>query len=196
MHSFTSPKELKQWDRFGPTGLSQWKDSVEKYYVASKAGIIHSPTSILTLQPLHNWIKSKTDTTPMNYWRCCHQKMQTLESLLLMNVSLKLKFCLYSLKYLIKDPTSVLCFPRLTSATIPEGTISKIIASLVTRYDTTRTIIKRHFRAQELEIWGKFRRLEGGDTMRAAAVCRAEAEDRRDASYVRVCGLLIIKVSH
>lgn len=86
----------------------------------------------------------------------------------------------------MEDPTSVLCFPRQTSATVPEGTISKIIASLVTRYDTTRTIIKRHFQVREMDIWGKFRRLEGGDTMRAAAVCRAEAEDRRDASYVRV----------
>jgi hypothetical protein len=79
----------------------------------------------------------------------------------------------------LKDPTLVLCFPRQTSPTLPEGVISKIIASLVTRYDTTRTIIKQHFRAQDIEVWGKLRRLGGGDTMRAAAVCRADAEDRR-----------------
>jgi len=81
----------------------------------------------------------------------------------------------------------VLCFPREKNPTIPEGLLSKIIATLATRYNSTRAIIKRHFSAKEVEFWGKIRRLEGGDTMRAAAVCHANAEDRRDASYVRVC---------
>ena len=48
------------------------------------------------------------------------------------------------------------------------------------------TIVKCHFSAQEVEFWGKFHRLGGGDTMRAAAICHASAEDRRDVSYVRV----------
>ena len=58
--------------------------------------------------------------------------------------------------------------------------------TLVTRYNTTRTIIKRHLNVNEIEIWGKIRRLEGGDTMRAVQVSRPNTEDNRDASYVRV----------
>ena len=93
---------------------------------------------------------------------------------------------LYGLIILI-DPTLVLCFPRQTNPTIPEGLLSKIIATLVTRYNTTRTIIKRCLSVNDIEIWGKFRRLEGGDTMRAVEVSRSNTEDKRDASYVRVC---------
>ena len=95
----------------------------------------------------------------------------------------------------LKDPSYVLCFPRQTSPNIPEGVLSKIIAALVTRYNTSRTIIKRHFTVQEMEVWGKIRQLGGGDTMRAVKVCRTEAEDRRDASYVRVRAILMFPVS-
>jgi hypothetical protein len=69
--------------------------------------------------------------------------------------------------------------------------VAKIINTLVTRYKSTRAIIKHHFSVQDVEVWGKFRRLEGGDTMRAVAVCRSNTEDRRDASYVRVCAILL-----
>ena len=84
------------------------------------------------------------------------------------------------------DPMLVLGYPRQIHTTISQGLLSKIIVTLVTRYNTTRTIIKRHLSVQDIEIWGKIRRLDGGDTMRAAAVGRANAEDKRDASYVRV----------
>jgi hypothetical protein len=87
---------------------------------------------------------------------------------------------------------SVLCFPCQRSPTIAEGLLAKIINALVTRYNTTRSIVKHHFSVQDVEVWGKFRRLGGGDTMRAVAVCRSNAEDRRDASYVRVCIILLI----
>ena len=86
----------------------------------------------------------------------------------------------------LTDPMSVLCFPRQKNPAIPDGLCLKIITTLATRYNTTRAIVKRHFLVQEVEFWGKFRRLGGGDTMRAAAVCQSNAEDRRDASYVRV----------
>ena len=91
-----------------------------------------------------------------------------------------------SVLIILIDPTSVLCFPRQKNPTIPEGLLSKIIVTLVTRYNTTRTIIKRHLNVNEIEIWGKIRRLEGGDTMRAVQVSRPNTEDNRDASYVRV----------
>jgi hypothetical protein len=86
---------------------------------------------------------------------------------------------------------SVLCFPRQKNPTIPDGLLTKIVATLVTRYNTTRAIVKHHFSVQDVEIWGKFRRLGAGDTMRAVAVCRSDAEDRREASYVRVCASVI-----
>jgi hypothetical protein len=63
MHYFTLPKELKQWDLSGLTGHSPWSYSVANFYVASKAANIHLPTLILTLQQLHNWIKSDTNKT-------------------------------------------------------------------------------------------------------------------------------------
>jgi hypothetical protein len=93
--------------------------------------------------------------------------------------------------FFLTDPTSVLCYPRLKNPAIPNGLRSKIIATLCTRYNTRRTIISRHFAVQEVEFWGKFRRLGGGDTMRAAAVCQSNAEDRREATYVRVCTTLL-----
>ena len=85
------------------------------------------------------------------------------------------------------DPTSVLCFPRQINPTILEGLLTKIIATLVTRYNTMHTIIKHHLSVNDIEIWGKFRRLEGGDTMRAVEFSGTNTEDKRDASYVRVC---------
>jgi hypothetical protein len=60
------------------------------------------------------------------------------------------------------------------------------MAALVTRFNTTRTIMGRHFSIQEVEFWGRIRLLGGGDTIRAAAICQSDAEDRRDASYVWV----------
>ena len=80
----------------------------------------------------------------------------------------------------------MLCFPREKNPTIPEGLLSKIIATLITRYNSTHAVVKRHLSVQEIEFWGKIRRLGGGDTMRAAAVCHANVEDRCDTSYVRV----------
>ncbi|KAF8955921.1 hypothetical protein BDZ97DRAFT_1854368 [Flammula alnicola] len=82
-------------------------------------------------------------------------------------------------------PTSVLCFPRQKHPDIPDSLYSIIVATLATRYNTTRAIVKDHFSAQQVEFWGKFRRLGGGDTMRAAAIVQSNAEDRRDASHVR-----------
>jgi hypothetical protein len=90
------------------------------------------------------------------------------------------------MKWITIDPSTVLCFPRQKNPIISDGLLSKIIAALVTRYNTTRTIIKRQVSAHNIEVWGKFRRLGGGDTMRAAEVCRSNTEDRREASYVRV----------
>ena len=86
----------------------------------------------------------------------------------------------------------MLCFLHEKNPTIPEGLLSKIIATLATYYNSTHAIIKCHFSAKEVEFWGKIRQLEGGDTMRAAAICHANAEDRRDTSYVQVCTIPLL----
>jgi hypothetical protein len=84
------------------------------------------------------------------------------------------------------DPTSVLCFPREKNPTISPGLRAKILAALATRYDKPLAAVRRHFSDQNVEFWGKIRRLGEGDTMRAAAMMKSSTEDGRDASYVKV----------
>ena len=83
-----------------------------------------------------------------------------------------------------QDPTCILLPPRSREA-ISQGLLNQIVAALATRYDTTMATIRRHFRADQVEEWGKVRRLNEGDTMNASSMFRP-AEDRRDATYVRV----------
>ena len=94
----------------------------------------------------------------------------------------------------LPDPVSVLCFPCITNPAIPTGLRSKIRATLATRFNTSPTIIGRHFSEEEVELWGRLRLLGGGDTIRATSVGLSNAEDRWDVSYVRVCPpLLLVK---
>jgi hypothetical protein len=57
---------------------------------------------------------------------------------------------------------------------------------LATRYDTTVAVIRKHVAVDQIEEWGKVHRIDGGDTMNASALV-SSAEDRRDATFVRVC---------
>ena len=107
-------------------------------------------------------------------------------NLYMRNVSISQTVGQFGLTYHLTDPGLVLCFPRQKNPEIPTGLRSKILAALVTRFNTTRTIIGRLFSDEEVEFWGRVRLLGGGDTIRAAAVCQSNAEDRRDSSYVRV----------
>jgi hypothetical protein len=57
---------------------------------------------------------------------------------------------------------------------------------LATRYDTTVAVIQKHVAVDQIEEWGKVRRIDGGDTMNALALV-SSVEDRRDATFVWVC---------
>ncbi|KIJ70560.1 hypothetical protein HYDPIDRAFT_184816 [Hydnomerulius pinastri MD-312] len=80
-------------------------------------------------------------------------------------------------------PSCVLIPPR-SSALLEASLVRKVINSLATRYDTTASQIRDICSPQSIEEWGKVRRLQGGDTMHAAALVK-RSEDSRDATYVR-----------
>ena len=148
---------LKPWDLSGLTGHSQWSASVGNFYVASKAAVTHSPTLTPILPQSPNWTKSRTVIMPTRISHFSHQKKIVLGSLDLKNVIFfkhARTGCLGLI--ILKDPTSVLCFPRQINPTILEGLLTKIIATLVTRYNTTHTIIKRHLSVNDIEIWEIF----------------------------------------
>jgi hypothetical protein len=87
------------------------------------------------------------------------------------------------------DPTCVLLPPRcaLPPST---GVLNQIIAALATRYDTTVAVIRKNVAVDQIEEWGKVRRIDGGDTMNASALA-SSTEDRRDATFVRVSVLYV-----
>ncbi|KAJ2924111.1 hypothetical protein H1R20_g12985, partial [Candolleomyces eurysporus] len=84
-----------------------------------------------------------------------------------------------------------LVYPRRKEPQISPGAMSKILAALATRYSPPFgnplqvSTVRKHVINAPIEIWGKLRRLEGGDLMHASQVVSARADDRRDASYVR-----------
>jgi hypothetical protein len=82
------------------------------------------------------------------------------------------------------DPTCVLLPPRRASPP-STGVLNQIIAALATRYDKTVTVIRKNVPVDQIEEWGKVRRMDGGDTMNASALV-SSTEDRRDATFVRV----------
>ncbi|KAF7372350.1 hypothetical protein MVEN_00095200 [Mycena venus] len=61
----------------------------------------------------------------------------------------------------------------------------KIITCLATRYNQEVAIIKKYFNPNDVELWAKVQRLEGGDQMLASSMMNADTDDRRDATYVR-----------
>ena len=88
------------------------------------------------------------------------------------------------------DPSCILLPPRkIGSIEVP--LVNKILAALATRFDTTIPNIRQHTQVNSIEQWGKVRRLEGGDTMVAASVTKAQS-DTRDATFVRVGASCVI----
>lgn len=59
------------------------------------------------------------------------------------------------------------------------------MAALATWYDTTVAVIRKNVAVDQIEEWGKVRRIDGGDTMNASALV-SSTEDRRDATFVQV----------
>lgn len=55
----------------------------------------------------------------------------------------------------------------------------------MTRFQQPLNIVRRYFKMECVVQWGRVRRLEGGDDMYSLALW-TYAEDRRDATFVRV----------
>ncbi len=81
------------------------------------------------------------------------------------------------------DPTCVV-LPACKVLVPDRGLIDKIVSALCTRYAATPAAIRTAL-SLEVQQWGKLRILNDGDTIRAAELV-AEAEDGRDASFIRV----------
>lgn len=81
------------------------------------------------------------------------------------------------------DPTCVV-LPACKALVPDRGLIDKIVSALCTRYAATPAAIRAAL-PLEVQQWGKLRILNDGDTIRAAELV-AEAEDGRDASFIRV----------
>ena len=86
----------------------------------------------------------------------------------------------------ITDPTCELVPPRRDSRSITDMMEDKIATHLATRYDTTKTVVRMYFKVENVEQWSQVRRLGGGDVMTAASMLKTYANDRRDATFVRV----------
>jgi hypothetical protein len=70
-----------------------------------------------------------------------------------------------------------------------DDSIRKVLVNgLATRFNVASRVAKK-FLPDDVEQWGKLRRLEGGDIMHAHAIV-PKRMDGRDASFVRVCELL------
>jgi hypothetical protein len=70
-----------------------------------------------------------------------------------------------------------------------DDTIHKVLVNgLATRF-CVQPKVARKFLPENVEQWGKLRRLEGGDIMHAHDIVRKRM-DGRDATFVRVCELL------
>jgi hypothetical protein len=82
------------------------------------------------------------------------------------------------------DPSCVLLPPRQNKP-LPTGLLNQIIASLATRFNTTVAAVRRNLHADQIVQWGKVRRTDGGDTMKASSLVMPQ-EDKRDATFVRV----------
>ncbi|OJT08402.1 hypothetical protein TRAPUB_690 [Trametes pubescens] len=90
----------------------------------------------------------------------------------------------------VKEAVSIPGYPTCVvlpacKVLVPDrGLIDKIVSALCTRYAATPAAIRTAL-PLEVQQWGKLRILNDGDTIRAAELV-AEAEDGRDASFIRV----------
>lgn len=86
---------------------------------------------------------------------------------------------------LCPDQNCALLPPYRKDITLARGIIDKLIGALVTRFGGTVPATRRALEAASIDEWGKMKITNDGDLIRSAQFQR-EAEDRRDATYVRV----------
>ena len=84
------------------------------------------------------------------------------------------------------DPRYVLLPPQRPSSTIPQTVENKIAIHFATRFSQTVNAVRRYLKRENITQWARVQQLEGGDLMCASELF-IQTEDRRDATYVRVC---------
>ena len=84
------------------------------------------------------------------------------------------------------DPRYVLLPPQCPSSTIPQPVENKIAIHFATRFSQNVNTVRRYLKQENITQWARVQRLAGGDLMYASELF-IQAEDRRDATYVRVC---------
>jgi hypothetical protein len=84
------------------------------------------------------------------------------------------------------DPRYVLLPPQRPSSTIPQPVENKIAIHFATRFSQNVNTVRRYLKQENITQWARVQRLAGGDLMYASELF-IQAEDRRDATYVRVC---------
>ena len=92
-------------------------------------------------------------------------------------------FLLTSIGFL--DPRYVLLPPHRPSSTISQSVENKIAIHFATRFSQTVNTVRRYLKRENITQWARVQQL-AGDLMYASELF-IQTEDRRDATYVRVC---------
>ena len=95
-----------------------------------------------------------------------------------------LKF--FSYRHRILDPRYVLLPPQRPSSTVPQAIENKIAIHFATRFSQTVNTVRRYLKRENITQWARAQHLAGGGLMYASELF-VQTEDRRDATYVRVC---------
>jgi hypothetical protein len=84
------------------------------------------------------------------------------------------------------DPRYVLLPPHRPSSTISQSVENKVAIHFATRFSQTVNTVRRYLKRENITQWARVQQLAGGDLMYASELF-IQTEDRRDATYVRVC---------
>ncbi|KAL0067494.1 hypothetical protein AAF712_005485 [Marasmius tenuissimus] len=91
-------------------------------------------------------------------------------------------------------PTCILLPPSQPFMTVPPFWHEKIKIGLATHFDTTVTEISKYYQPEHASQWGKVRRLDAGNDMKASSLVKAQ-EDTRDAMWIKYDMLVDIHAS-
>lgn len=85
--------------------------------------------------------------------------------------------------------------PYLPNFTLDRSMQTKIATHLATRFETNVATVRRLINLDEIEQWGKIRRLGEGDTMIASSLA-SKYDGKRDSTYIRVCLVISAPALH
>lgn len=83
------------------------------------------------------------------------------------------------------DPRYILLPPQRPSSTIPQPVENKIAIHFATRFSRNVKTVRQYLKRENITQWARVQRLAGGDFMHSSELF-VQAEDRREATYVRV----------